>query len=109
MSRMTETWHYLFIAVLTLAAGSEPLPERLARAYESGLWRALTEQHWPDGVTSEVAELKSQLERVLPTATPGMSMQVIKAAFAEAEPEIVRSIARLTVLLYRRLVEHATT
>ena len=109
MSRMTEAWHCLFVAVLALAAGSESLAERLARAYESGLQRLMAEQDWPANVKSEVAELKLQLKRILPIDTPGLSMQAIQAAFADADPEIVRTIARHTVLLYRRLVEQSGT
>lgn len=105
MSRMTETWHYLFVAVLALAAGSESLPERLARAYEAGLQRLVTEAEWPAKVQTEVAELRAQLKRIVPIDIRGVDIQALTAAFADADPDLVRSIARRTVLLYRRLVE----
>lgn len=105
MSRMTETWHYLFVAVLALAAGSESLPERLARAYDAGLQRLVTESEWPANVQADVAELKAQLKRIVPIDTPGINIQALKAAFADADADLVRSIARRTVLLYRRLIE----
>lgn len=105
MSRMTETWHYLFIAVLALAAGSESLPDRLARAYESALQRLVTESEWPARMQADVAELKTQLRRIVPIETPGLSNQALRAAFADADPDLVRSIARHTVLLYRKLIE----
>ena len=108
MSRTIEAWQYLFIAVLALAAGSEHLPERLARAYESGLQRLLAENDWPDVVRSDVAELKTQLQQIVPMNTQGMSADTIRAAFVAADPDLVRSIARHTVLLYRKLIEQAT-
>ena len=104
MSRTIETWHYLFIAVLALAAGSESLPERVARAYESGLQRLFTDENWPPHVRPDVAELRSQLKAIVPPALH-LSGERIKAAFMEADPIIVRSIARSTVLLYRKLME----
>lgn len=107
MSRMTETWHYLFVAVLALAAGSESLPERLARAYDAGLQRLITESQWPENVKADVAELQAQLKHIVPIGTPGINMQVLKAAFTDADPDLVRSIARRTVLLYRRLIEES--
>lgn len=107
MSRMTETWHYLFVAVLALAAGSESLPERLARAYDAGLQRLVTESQWPDNVQADVAELQAQLRQIVPIGTPGINIQALKAAFADADPDLVRNIARRTVLLYRRLIEES--
>lgn len=105
MSRTMETWHYLFIAVLALAAGSDSLPERLAQAYESGLQRLFAEREWPPRVQPDVAELKAQLKQIAPIETPGVGMEAIKAAIIAADPDLVRSIARHTVLLYRKLVE----
>ncbi|MFP5349494.1 MAG: hypothetical protein ACLGHO_06585 [Gammaproteobacteria bacterium] len=107
MSRMTETWHYLFVAVLALAAGSESLAERLARAYEAGLQRAVTETEWPANMQAYVAELQAQLKRIVPIDLHGVDIQALKAAFADADPNLVRSIARRTVLLYRRLIEES--
>lgn len=106
MSRTMETWHYLFIAVLALAAGSESLPERLARAYEAGLQRLFSDEDWPPHVRPDVAELRSQLQAIV-TPAPGLTGERIKAAFIEADPVTVRSIARSTVLLYRKLMEGA--
>lgn len=105
MSRTIGTWHYLFIAVLALATGTDSLPERLARAYEQGLQRLLAESEWPAAVAPDVSELKTQLKRIAPIDTPGVAMETIKLAILHADPEIVRGIARSTVLLYRKLVE----
>ncbi len=104
MSRTTETWHGLFIAVLTLAAGSETLPERLARAYDAGLKRLFAEEDWPPSVQSDVAALRAELNRIFPVNLP-MSASAVRSAVADADAELVRSIARRTVLLYRKLVE----
>ena len=108
MLRMTETWHYLFIAVLALAAGSETLPERLARAYEAGLQRLFAAHDWPAVVQDDIAELKTQLKQIVPIGVPGVSLDKIKAAFVDADPILVRSVARRTVLLYRKLVEETS-
>ena len=102
MSGTTETWHYLFIAVLALAAGPEALPQRLARAYEGGLKRLFAEGAWPPAVQFEVAELRADLNRIVPVNLP---VDAIQAAVAEADAELVRSVARRIVQLYRKLVE----
>lgn len=104
MSRTTETWHWLFIAVLTLAAGPETLPERLARAYEAGLRRLFAGEDWPPSVQSEVAALRAELNRIFPVNLT-MSASAIRSAVADADAQLVRDIARRTVLLYRKLVE----
>ncbi len=104
MSRTTQTWHCLFVAVLALASGSETLPERLARAYEAGLKRLFAEGDWPPGVQPEVAALREELNRIFPVNLP-VSATTIRSAVVDADAELVRSIARRTVLLYRKLVE----
>lgn len=105
MSRTIGTWHYLFVAVLALATGTDSLPERVARAYEQGLQRLLAETEWPEEMVSDVVELKAELRRIAPIETPGIAMETIKVAIVHADPEVVRGIARRTVLLYRKLVE----